>query len=270
MERQDLTKNFRSIMENINNRLPLFKLILGAAIFAYEKRFVLARSLWLPFFIGMSLSLANSFGSPFGGSAEVPIEELKEGRFGAMYFVVIAMFFVTVVATVRAYRVLLECDLPINSPISWGLSETKFTLSMFSLGMIFMFVLAISSTVLISVFNVIGNVGALAMLNFLPPVYIAARLILVFPEVSRDPEIGVFDALKWSWSATKGNGLVLMLLAVVFPLMIALGINWFSNTAIPLSDFLGATLVWLVLPFEVALIALSYSTIKRMADVSPD
>jgi hypothetical protein len=52
--------------------------------------------------------------------------------------------------------------------------------------------------------------------------------------------------------------------------MIALGINWFSNTAIPLSEFLGATLVWLVLPFEVALIALSYSTIKRMADVSPD
>ena len=48
--------------ETTNNRLPLLKLILGAGVFAYEKRFVLARSLWLPFLIGMTLSFADSLG----------------------------------------------------------------------------------------------------------------------------------------------------------------------------------------------------------------
>ena len=257
--------------ENINNKLPLLKLIFGAAIFAYEKRFVLARSLWLPFFIGMSLSFADSFGVDVGGDLGVAEDgnELNQTNtsFGLMYFVVIAMFFITIIASVRAYRVLLECDLAERSPISWGLSETKFTLAMFSLGMVFMFALAISSTILVSIFNVFGDVGFFAMLHFLPPISIAARLILVFPEVSRNPNIGVFEALKWSWLVTKGNGLVLMLLAVIFPLAIALGINWFSSTGLPGAEFIGAVLVWLVLPFEVALIALSYSTIKKIQSV---
>lgn len=260
--------------ENLNSKLPLLKLIFGAAIFAFEKRFVLARSLWLPFVIGMSLSFADSFGIDVGGDLGVTEEgnELNTdaGSFGLMYFVVIAMFFITIIASVRAYRVLLECDIEERSPISWGLSETKFTLSMFSLGMIFMFVLAISSTILVSIFNVFGDVGFFAMLNFLPPIYIAARLILVFPEVSRNPDIGVFEALKWSWLVTKGNGLVLMLLAVIFPLAIALGINWFSSTGLPFAEFIGAVLVWLVLPFEVALIALSYSTIQKLQSTSVD
>ena len=260
--------------ENTNSKLPLLKLIFGAAIFAYEKRFVLARSLWLPFVIGMSLPFADSFGVDVGGDLGVTEEggELNPNAksFGLMYFVVIAMFFITIIASVRAYRVLLECDLAERSPISWGLSETKFTLAMFSLGMIFMFVLAISSTILVSIFNVFGDVGFFAMLNFLPPIYIAARLILVFPEVSRNPDIGVFEALKWSWLVTKGNGLVLMLLAVIFPLAIALGINWFSSTGLPLAEFIGAALVWLVLPFEVALIALSYSTIQKIQSIAVD
>jgi hypothetical protein len=85
--------------------------------------------------------------------------------------------------------------------------------------------------------------------------------------VSRNPNIGVFEALKWSWLVTKGNGLVLMLLAVIFPLAIALGIKWFSSTGLPGAEFIGAVLVWLVLPFEVALIALSYSTIKKIQSV---
>ena len=92
----------------------------------------------------------------------------------------------------------------------------------------------------------------------------------VFPEVSRNPDIGVFEALKWSWLVTKGNGLVLMLLAVIFPLAIALGINWFSSTGLPLAEFIGAALVWLVLPFEVALIALSYSTIQKIQSIAVD
>ena len=156
--------------ENTNSKLPLLKLIFGAAIFAYEKRFVLARSLWLPFVIGMSLSFADSFGVDVGGDLGVTEEggELNPNAksFGLMYFVVIAMFFITIIASVRAYRVLLECDLPERSPISWGLSETKFTLAMFSLGMIFMFVLAISSTILVSIFNVFGDVGFLQCSTF--------------------------------------------------------------------------------------------------------
>jgi hypothetical protein len=36
---------------------------------------------------------------------------------------------------------------------------------------------------------------------------------------------------------------------------------------LPGAEFIGAVLVWLVLPFEVALIALSYSTIKKIQSV---
>ena len=253
--------------ETTNNRLPLLKLILGAGVFAYEKRFVLARSLWLPFLIGMTLSFADSLGVKIigDGNESGAGAGTETSSYGVMLFVITGMFFITVIATVRASRVLLECDISERSPISWGLSETKFTLAMFFLAMTFMFALAISSTILVSIFNVFGDVGYLAMLNFLPPIYIAARLILVFPEVSRNPEIGLFEAFKWSWLATKGNGLVLMFLAVIFPLAIALAINWFSLTGLPLAEFIGAMLVWLVLPFEVALIALSYSTIQKVS-----
>lgn len=249
--------------DHIATRLPLLKLILGAAVFAYEKRFVLARSLWLPFAIGMSLSFADSFGVKIIGEQK-EADEVAAG-YGAQIFVITAMFFITVIATVRAYRVFLECDLADNSPISWGLSETKFTLAMFFLAMIFMFALAMSSTVLVTIFKAFGDVGYLAMLNFLPPIYIAGRLILVFPEVSRNPEIGLFEAFKWSWLVTKGNGLVLMFLAVLFPVAIALAINWFSLAGVPLAELIGAMLVWVVLPFEVALIALSYSTLQKLS-----
>ena len=251
--------------ETTNRRLPLLKLILGAGVFAYEKRFVLARSLWLQFLIGMTLSFADSLGVKIIGDGNESGAGTETSSYGVMLFVITGMFFITVIATVRAYRVLLECDISEHSPISWGLSETRFTLAMLFLAMTFMFALAISSTILVSIFNVFGDVGYLAMLNFLPPIYIAARLILVFPEVSRNPEIGLFEAFKWSWLATKGNGLVLMFLAVIFPLAIALAINWFSLTGLPLAEFIGAMLVWLVLPFEVALIALSYSTIQKVS-----
>jgi len=249
--------------ENITIRLPLLKLILGSAIFAYEKRFVLARSLWLPFVIGVTLSFADSSSVKIIGE-EIAVGEVT-GRYGVMLFVLTAMFFITVIASVRTYRVLLECDLAKISWISWGLSETKFTLAMFFLAMIFMLVLVISSTILVSIFNALGDVGYLAMLNFLPPIYIAARFILVFPEVSRNPEIGLFEAFKWSWMVTRGNGLLLMFLAVIFPVAIALAINWFSLTGIPFAKLTGTILVWFVLPFEVALIALSYSTIQKLS-----
>jgi len=57
---------------------------------------------------------------------------------------------------------------------------------------------------------------------------------------------------------------------VILPLVIALGINWFSMTSVPASKFIGAVLVWLVLPFEVALISLSYSSIKKWVKQTND
>lgn len=250
---------------NIDSRIPLFKLILGSLVFAWDKRFILLRALWLPVVLGISLSFLDSFWGP-GSVGET--NENVSGGFGLSYFVVVAMFFITVIASVRAYRVLLECEIESEPAISWGLSETKFTVAMFGLALIFMFVLAITSTLLMSVLSLLGSSVFLAMLNFIPAIYVAARLILVFPEVSNDPSISLTDAFRWSWGVTKGHGLVLMLLAVVFPLAIALGINWFGQSGFPFSQFIGAILVWLVLPFEVALIALCYSHIRHATDSS--
>jgi len=251
-----------------DKKIPLLKLVFGAAIFSWEKRYDLARSLWLPFLFGLVLSLTDSF--QFGDQSLSEAGSANGYSFNWLYFAMAAMFFVTVIASVRAYRVLLESESIHSLPISWGQSETKFTLAMFAIAFVFLFVLALTSSLLMSILAVYENIGALAMLNFLPPIYIAARLILVFPEVSCRPDVSLFEAFKWSWSATRGHGLILMFLAVILPLLIALGINWFSMTSIPASKFIGAVLVWLVLPFEVALISLSYSSIKKWVKQTND
>ena len=80
----------------------------------------------------------------------------------------------------------------------------------------------------------------------------------------------VITWLCFQFNFSFNLNVTLFSIAVIFPLAIALGINWFSSTGLPLAEFIGAALVWLALPFEVALIALSYSTIQKIQSIAVD
>ncbi len=92
----------------------------------------------------------------------------------------------------------------------------------------------------------------------------------LFPAIAVDDSVDVLQALGTSWSISKNNGLRLLVLCVATPAAIAWSLGALSTLAIPGITFLSAIAVWVVMPVELAVVALSYETLKRDAVSTPD
>ena len=62
----------------------------------------------------------------------------------------------------------------------------------------------------------------------------------------------------------------MLLLCVLAPGAVAWSLGELSTTAIPGIALLSAIAVWLVMPVELAVVALSYDTLKRFGASAPD
>ncbi len=247
------------------SRLPIFKIIFSSIVFTWEKREQLFQGLWLPALLGLCLTLYESLWAGFGSGLDLK----SGGENPAEIFIWLGLLFsATVIVSTRSYQILLakSQDGKFRFPISWGLSETKFTLGMFGITFMFIIVLSLVSSVLMLFAQQIEGIGALGMLMFLPSIYLAGRFMLVFPAVCTNDDLRLFDAFKWSWMTTRKNGAAMLVLCIVLPVSIAWGIDWLGSVSgSTVLSIVSGLLVWISLPFEIAFIALSYTTLERMS-----
>jgi len=259
-------------MQSDITHLPVGKIIAGALILAWERRYALLQALWLPLVFGVVFTVSDTFWGP--SSWEPGTADEQSPRQGALILWTLPLFVLTVVFAVRSYRVYLLGDEHMRGlpPFSWSLRETRFVFAM--AGIAFSFALA---AVMFGSF-----VGALwpgvsafaktpyGLILVVPPAYLAGRLLLAFPALATDDSIEVLQAIGQSWAISKNNGFRLLALSVVVPGAIAWSLGELSTLAIPGITVLTAIAVWFVMPVELALVALSYDTLKRISASASD
>ena len=259
-------------MQSETTRLPVAKVIAGALILAWDRRYALLRALWLPLIAGVVFTISETFWGP--SSWEQGSAEQQTSGQGSLLLWTMPLFVLTVVFAVRSYRVYLLGDEPMQAvpPFSWSLRETRFVFAM--AGIAFLFALAA-----VTFGSVVGAIwpgvstfanGRFGLVLILPPAYLAGRLLLAFPAIAIDDSVDVMQALGNSWAMSKHNGLRLLVLCVLAPFAIAWSLGALSALAIPGVALLSAVAVWLVMPVELAIVALSYETLKRERASKPD
>ena len=96
----------------------------------------------------------------------------------------------------------------------------------------------------------------------LPSAYLAGRFVLAFPALSVDQPADVLQALGRSWEMTRRNGVKVLLLCVLAPIGVAWVLEQASHLPVPGISLICAIAVWLVMPVELALVALCYTALK--------
>jgi hypothetical protein len=259
-------------MQSESTRLPVAKVIAGALILAWERRYALLNALWLPLLFGIMFTISDTLWGP--SSWEQGASEQNPSSQGSLLLWTLPLFVLTVVFAVRSYRVYLLGDETMRAipPFSWSLRETRFVFAMAGIAFLFALAAVTFGTVVGAVWpdiNTFAN-GRFGLILILPPAYLAGRLLLAFPAIATDDSMDVLQALGNSWALSKDNGLRLLVLCVLVPGAIAWSLGALSTLAIPGIALVSAIAVWLVMPVELAVVALSYETLKRESASTPD
>ena len=86
-------------------RLPLAKVVAGALVLAWERRYALLYALWLPLLLGIAFSVAEGTWGPSSWESGTPEENARMQS--ALLLWTLPLFALTVVFAVRSYRVYL-------------------------------------------------------------------------------------------------------------------------------------------------------------------
>jgi hypothetical protein len=101
----------------------------------------------------------------------------------------------------------------------------------------------------------------LVYLATLPALYVVSRLSLCLPAVAVDRPLGP----KHAWRLTRGDGLRLLVLIGLLPWLLKFSqrhLAWMFPTAAD-AIVVGNLLLWILLPFEVAVLSLCYQRLSR-------
>lgn len=253
-------------------RLPLAKVVAGALILSWERRYALLYALWLPALLGFVFSVSESYWGPSSWESGTPEENAQ--RQSALLLWTLPLFALTVVFAVRSYRVyLLGSEVRQKlAPISWGLRETRFIFAIAGVAFVFAAALFMFSGLMALVWPGVSEFasGRFGLALVLPPAYLAGRLLLAFPALASDGAEDVFQALVQSWKMTNRNGWRVVGLCVIVPGVVAWLIEQFSQIPLPGITFLTSIGVWLVMPVELALVALAYATLRQDKPATPN
>ena len=260
-------------MRSVSSILPLGKVIAGSLMLSWERRHALLRALWLPLLLGIGLTVAESFLGP--DPAQQGVGETGNQTQSYLLLWTLPLFALTVVFAVRSYRVYLLGDqLPAaKAPLSWGLRETRFVFAMAGIAFVFLMAAFVFGS---AVALVVPNVKKLAdgpfgLTLLLPPAYLAGRLLLALPAIAVDDYEDVLQALAGAWKMTRRNGWRVLTLCVLLPGAVAWSLEEISLLSIPGIYLVSAVAVWFAMPVELALVALSYLTLRRNnTDMVPD
>ena len=247
--------------------LPLGKVVAGSLILAWERRHALLRAVWLPFVLGIGLTIAESVFGP--DAAQQAGSDTASQSPSSLLLWTLPLFALTVVFAVRSYRVYLLGDQSsmATAPISWGLRETRFVFAMAGIAFVFLMAAFVFGS---AVALVVPNVNEFASGQYglsllLPPAYLAGRLLPALPAIAGDHYDDVFQALAGAWRMTRRNGWKVLTLCVLLPGALAFSLEEISRLPVPGIYLVSAIAVWLAMPVELALVALSYLTLKRNA-----
>jgi hypothetical protein len=251
--------------------VPLAKVIAGALLLSWERRHALLHALWLPLLLGVAFTVSETIWGPTSWERGGTGEDADES--GLLLLWTVPLFVLTVVFAVRSYRVyLLHKDAQqVFAPFSWGLRETRFIFAMAGLAFIFAaaaFLFGSLVTVTWPDVNQFAG-GRFGLLLLLPPAYLAGRMLLAFPMIATDAVPDVFQALGMSWAMTRRNGWRVLALCFLLPGAIAWGLEQMSQLALPGVALISAAAVWLVMPVELALVALCYVSLRPDSCAAP-
>ena len=245
-------------------RLPLAKIVAGALILSWERRYALLNALWLPLLLGVAFSVSESVWGP--SSWESGTAEENAQRQTALLLWTLPLFALTVVFAVRSYRVyLLGSDGQQSvAPISWGLRETRFIFAIAGVAFVRRVPPARQVTFVALAWPGVSEFAAsrYGIALVLPPAYLAGRLLLAFPALASDSAEEVFQALVQSWRITRRNGWRVVVLCVILPGVVAWVLEQVSQLPVPGITILTSIAVWLVMPVELALVALAYVSLR--------
>ena len=226
----------------------------------WERRYVLSRVLWLPILIGLILSLLSV--------------SQAEGRNNGLFamLLLVPLLLVTAILAVRSHRIYLlgsesVADLP---PLSWSQTETRFLLATLSLGLAFLGLMFFAGLL----FTLAGArpPGALnpgAMLIALPAMYVIARLLPALPAIAVGDETRLVTAWRNAWAASRGNGARVLGICLLTPLAIKVLLELIAAAPVPGTAVISTLAGWLVMPAEVALLSLTYQSLKRTIPQTP-
>ena len=253
-------------------RLPVVKVFAGALILSWERRHALLHALWLPLLLGVAFTISESYWGP--SSWDSGTAEQNAQRQSLLLLWTLPLFVLTVVFAVRSYRVYLlgNGERQAFAPISWGLRETRFIFAITGVAFVFATAAFMFSGLVALLWS---GVGAFANSRFgvaliLPPAYLASRFLLAFPALATDSVQDVFQALTQSWKMTRRNGWRVLALCVVAPAAVAWSLEQMSQLPLPGITVVTAIAVWLVMPVELALVALAYVTLRRSEPAVPE
>ncbi|HUU73617.1 MAG TPA: hypothetical protein VMW70_13395 [Burkholderiales bacterium] len=253
-------------------RLPLAKIVAGALILSWERRYALLNALWLPLLLGIAFSISESIWGP--SSWESGTTEENAQRQSSLLLWTLPLFVLTVVFAVRSYRVYLlgSEGRQTFAPISWGLRETRFIFAIAGVAFIFASALFMFSGLTALVWPGVGEFAGsrYGLALVLPPAYLAGRFLLAFPALASDGAEDVLQALTQSWRITNRNGWRVVMLCVIVPGVVAWALEQLSHLSLPGITVFTSIAVWLVMPVELALVALAYVTLREDKPVAPD
>jgi hypothetical protein len=251
-------------MQFSSPRLPVVKIIAGSVMLFWERRRALLQVLWLPLLLGIAFTISESRWGP--SSWEVGAAELDARRQMSMLLWTLPLFALTVVFAVRSYRVYLLGDQQTvrYAPISWGLRETRFIFAMAGIAFVFATTAFLFGSIVALLWPAVSESagGRFGLALILPPAYLAGRLLLAFPALAIDKSEDVFQALTASWRLTRRNGWRVLALCVLVPGTVAWSLEQVGQLSIPGINLVSAIGVWVVMPLELALVALSYVTLQ--------
>lgn len=235
--------------------LPTVKILVGAVVLFWERRFVLARVLWAPVLIGLMLS-------SIGAALARP-----DGDASSSVLLLVPLLFVTAILAVRSHRVFLLGSDSVDgiAPLSWSVHETRFLLATLSLGLAFLGLMLLAGLLLGSFgMRPGGALNAGTILIALPAMYLVARLLPALPAVAIGEEAGLSAAWRKAWAATRGNGTRVLAVCLLTPLAIKVLLELFAASPVPGAGAVSILLGWVVMPAEVALLSLTYQALGRL------
>ncbi|MGD2139538.1 MAG: hypothetical protein PVH25_04010 [Burkholderiales bacterium] len=251
-------------MQPANPRLPVGKVIAGALILSWERRHALFKALWLPLLLGVAFTVSESLWGP--SSWEQGSADQESAQQGSLLLWTLPMFALTVVFAVRSYRVyLIGGAIPVTfAPISWGMRETRFIFAMAGVAFAFLMSAFVFGGIVAMLWPDVSNFagGRFGLALIIPSGYLVGRLLLAFPALAADHCDDVFQALLASWKMTRRNGWKVLLLCVVLPGALAWSLDQIARLPLPGVDLVSAIAVWMIMPVELALVALAYVSLK--------